>query len=129
MRKIVLIILSIIGIMYCFRFGKIWTSNIHGGQLSGIPFTALIIVMTISFFLATKTTTKRKIFSGTCFIFMALTGFSLTVEFIRSNMKDYFKFLYHEPEGWVNEILLGWILVGIILYFGNEYFRKKSMNK
>lgn len=112
--------------MYCFRFGYIWTSYTHGGQLLGVPFAVLIIGLTISFFLSTKANTKRKIFGATCLIFMSLTGFSLTIEFIRKTMKDYFEFLYYEPEGWVNEILFGWILIGIVLYYGNEYLYKKQ---
>lgn len=128
MRKIILTLITIIGVTYCLRFGYIWTAYGHGGQILGIPFAILIFGLTIAFFLSKKMKPKRIIFNLTIVIFMSLAGFSLTIEMIRKTMKNYFEFLYYEPEGWVNEIFLVWIIMGIIVYIGNEFTRRKQIN-
>jgi hypothetical protein len=91
----------------------------------GIPFAILILGLTITFFLSKKVNTKRIIFNLTFITFISLAGFSLTIEILRKTMKNYFEFLYYEPEGCVNEILLSWLIIGIIIYSGNEYFYRK----
>ncbi len=129
MKKTLLILISIIGIWYCLRFGYIWTAYGHGGQVLGIPFAILLIGLTISYFLSKKKNTKRKLFNFSVLYFLSLTGFSLTIELIREKVENYFKFLYYEPEGWVNEILLCWIIIGITTYFLLEFSYRKKMNK
>lgn len=123
-------VITVIGILYCFRFGYIWTAYEHGGQMTGIPFAILFFGLTLAFFLSKRAPIKRILFNLVFTIFIALAGFSLTIELIRKTNENYFEFLYYEPEGWVNEILLGWLLMGIIVYIGNEYaYRKHLTNK
>ena len=129
MKKTLLILISIIGIWYCLRFGYIWTAYGHGGQVLGIPFAILLIGLTIGYFLSKQTNTKRKLFNFSVLYFLSLAGFSLTIELIREKVENYFKFLYYEPEGWVNEILLCWIIIGITTYFLLEFSYRRKMNK
>lgn len=129
MSKIILTLITIIGMVYCFRFGYIWTAYGHGGQILGIPFAALIFSLTFIFFLSKTTKTKRILFNLTFMIFMSLAGFSLTIELIRKTKDNYFKFLYYEPEGCVNEIMLAWIIIGILVFIGNEYFYRRLIKE
>jgi hypothetical protein len=121
--------MSITGILYCFRFGYIWTAYGHGGQLLGIPFSILLIGLTVAFFLSNNPNSKRKLFNFSFLYFFSLAGFSSIIELIRIKVDNYFEFLYYEPEGWVNKIFLGWIIIGITTYFWIEYNYKRKMNK
>ena len=121
--------MSIIGIIYCFRFGYIWTAYGHGGQILGIPFAILLIGLTIAYFILKNTNSKRKLFNFSFLYFLSLTRFSFTIELIRRKGENYFEFLYYEPEGWVNEILLGWAVIGIVTYFVFEYRHKRKITQ
>ena len=118
MKKITLIAISIIGILYCFRFGYIWTAYGHGGQLLGLPFALLLIILTYVFFKSESRNKKSKYYKITTFLFMSLSGFSLTVEIILKTYKNAFEILYSEQEGKVDMLLFGWLLIGGITYFG-----------
>jgi hypothetical protein len=91
MRREILIVFMIISIIYCFQFGYILTSYAHGGQLIGIPFTGLIVILTMAFLISNGQNTKRKLFHITFFTFSSLAGFSLTIELIRNLKEDYFR--------------------------------------
>ena len=129
MKNIIVSAITIIAILYCLRFGYIWTAYGHGGQFLGVPFAMLLFILTLTFFLSKGVKIKRRLFHLTFTFFLALAGFSLTIELIRKTKENYFEFLYYEPEGWVNEILLGWFLIGIITYIGIEYNYRKSISK
>jgi hypothetical protein len=113
-RKAFLIVLTLIAFYYCFRFGYIWTAYGHGGQLLGVPFAFIVLITTIIFFIQKTTSGKYKTFSFGIIFFSTLASFSITIEIIRSTMKNYFEFLYYEPGGYVNKIFLGWLIVGVI---------------
>ncbi len=114
-RKIILIALSLIAFYYCFRFGYIWTAYGHGGQLLGVPFAIVMLIITIIFFTSRTKLNKDKIFYLGIVYFVTLAAFSVTIEIIRAKMNNYFGFLYYEPGGYVNKIFLGWLILGIII--------------
>ena len=116
-RKITLIISTIISFYYCFRFGYIWTAYGHGGQLLGVPFAFIMLIATMIFFVTETQAGKEKIFLFGIVYFLTLAGFSMTIEIIRATMKNYFKFLYYEPGGWVSKIFLGWLIFGSAIFF------------
>ncbi|MDC8003522.1 hypothetical protein POV27_05635 [Aureisphaera galaxeae] len=128
MRKVLLIAITVIAIAYCFRFGYILTAYSHGGQLIGIPFAAVIFFLSLVYFVDTREMVRRRLFNLAFIIFMVLAGFSLTIEFIRKAKENYFEFLYHDG-GWVNKFLLGWIAIGIVIFFVNERMYKKSIQQ
>ena len=43
-----------------------------------------------------------------------MAAFSITIEIIRVEVKNYFEFLYYEPNGYVDKIFLGWLLLGLL---------------
>lgn len=122
LKKTILILVTIISFFYCLRFGYIWTAYGHGGQIMGIPFALFLLGLTIAYFLSEKTS----IFNLAVVLFLSLFGFSVTVEIIRKTKEDYFSFLYYEPEGWVNEILLGWIMAGILTITSMKLIKNKK---
>ncbi len=116
-RKVTLIILTLIAFYYCMRFGYIWTAYGHGGQIAGFPFALVLLITTISFMTSKTNTGKNMTFSFGIIFFLTLAAFSVTIEIIRSSMDNYFAFLYYEPGGYVNKIFLGWLLVGATIFF------------
>jgi ABC-type polysaccharide/polyol phosphate export permease len=114
-RKVVLLIFTLIGFYYCFRFGYIWTAYGHGGQILGIPFAIIMLITTIKYFVTKTNYAKEKVYSFGVVNFFTLAAFSVTIEIIRNNMTDYFSFLYYEPGGYVNKIFLGWLLLGLMV--------------
>jgi hypothetical protein len=117
MKKIILIISTFVAFYYCFRFGYIWTAYGHGGQLLGIPFAFIMLIATAIFFIAKTKTVKDKAFIFSIVYFLTLSAFSVTIEFIRATMKNYFDFLYLNPGGYVDKIFLVWLIAGIIVLF------------
>ena len=115
-KKLILTIATFISIYYCLRFGYIWTAYGHGGQILGIPFAALMLIMTIKYFSNKSAYHKKKAFLFGITYFLTLAAFSVTVETIRATKEDYFGFLYYEPGGYVNKIFFGWLITGILIY-------------
>jgi hypothetical protein len=128
-RKIILIILTLIGFYYCFRFGYIWTAYGHGGQLLGIPFALILLILTIIYFGQKSQSNKNKTFFFSIVYFLTLAAFSVTIEIIRVTMKNYFEFLYYEPGGYVNHIFLGWLFLGVFTFFVLLKHSNKSINE
>lgn len=116
-RKITLILSTLIAFYYCFRFGYIWTAYGHGGQLLGVPFAFIMLITTITFFIAKTQTGKDKAFIFGIVYFLTLAAFSVTIELIRVTMKNYFEFLYYEPDGYVEKIFLGWLVLGSVVFY------------
>lgn len=116
-RNILLILLALIAILYCFRFGYIWTDYPHGGQFSGIPFALLLLLMAVFHVFIKKPIFKNSVFILSLFYFLGLLGFSITVELIRTNMQSYNDFLYISQGGWVSEILIAWLIASLIASF------------
>jgi ABC-type polysaccharide/polyol phosphate export permease len=127
-RKIILIILILIGFYYCFRFGYIWTAYGHGGQLLGVPFALIMLIATIIYFAQKSQSSKNKAFIFCIVYFLTLAAFSLTIEIIRATVKNYFEFLYYEPGGYVNKIFLGWLLLGALTLFVSFKYSNKFIN-
>jgi len=128
MKGFALLVMTLLTIFYCLRFGYIWTAYGHGGQITGIPFALIMIGLAIAYSTSKKEERKEKLFYTTLFYFLAVASFSLTVEIIRSTTTDYFELLYVEPNGIVNKIFLGFILAGIlatVLKFSQIKKRKK----
>jgi hypothetical protein len=115
-KKLILITATIFSFFYCLRFGYIWTAYGHGGQLAGIPFAALMLILTVLYFSNESLSGKFKFFAFSLIYFLSLAGFTLTIEIIRSTRENYFTLLYHEPGGYVNKILLGWLVLGAIAF-------------
>ncbi len=129
-KKIILIILTIISFYYCLRLGYIWTAYAHGGQILGIPFAFIMLLTTIIYFVMKTKSSQDKTFSFGFVYFLTLAAFSITVEVIRTSMKNYFEFLYYEPGGYVNKLFLGWLLIGAIVFlFLHFRFKKRSSDK
>jgi hypothetical protein len=127
-RKIILIILTLIGFYYCFRFGYIWTAYGHGGQLLGVPFALVMLIATIIYFAQRSQSGKSKAFIFCIVYFLTLAAFSVTIEIIRATMNNYFSFLYYEPGGYVNKIFFGWLLFGTLILFAWAKYSKKIIN-
>jgi hypothetical protein len=132
-RKIVLIILTLIGFYYCFRFGYIWSAYGHGGQLLGVPFALIMLTTTIIYFAQKSPSNKSKAFIFCIVYFLTLAAFSITIEVIRATMKNYFQFLYYEQGGYVNKLFLGWVLFGTLILFvsfkySNKFINDKAIN-
>lgn len=128
-RKLLLIVLTLISFYYCFRFGYIWTAYGHGGQLLGVPFAFIMLITTIVYFVRKTHSGKLKTFTFGIVFFLTLAAFSVTIEIIRSSMKNYFEFLYYEPGGYVNKIFLGWLIAGAIcLLFILRHLKKIQTN-
>jgi len=98
------------------RLGYIWTGYGHGGQILGIPFATLMLIVTIRYFANKSANRKQKTFLFGISYFLTLAAFSVTVETIRATKEDYFGFLYHEPGGYVDKIFFGWLILGILIY-------------
>lgn len=114
-RKTILIVLTVVSIYYCFRFGYIWTAYGHGGQLLGVPFVLIMLIATIIHFAQKSQSRKRKTFIFCIVYFLTLAAFSVTIEIIRATVKNYFEFLYYEPGGYVDKIFLGWLILGVLI--------------
>ncbi len=114
-KKVILIVSTIVAFYYCFRFGYLWTAYGHGGQLLGIPFAFIMLIATAIFFIGKTKAVKDKAFIFGIVYFLTLAAFSVTIEFIRATMKNYFDFLYLEPGGCVDKIFLGWLIAGTIV--------------
>ena len=127
-RKIILMILTLIGFYYCFRFGYIWTAYGHGGQLLGVPFALIMLIATIMYFAQKSQSSKSKTFIFCIVYFLTLAAFSVTIEIIRATMNNYFAFLYYEPGGYVNKIFLGWLLLGALILFTSFKYSNKLIN-
>lgn len=127
-RKIILMILTLIGFYYCFRFGYIWTAYGHGGQLLGVPFALIMLIATIMYFAQKSQSSKSKTFIFCIVYFLTLVAFSVTIEIIRATMNNYFAFLYYEPGGYVNKIFLGWLLLGALILFTSFKYSNKLIN-
>ncbi len=116
LKKFLLLTVTVISFYYCFRFGYILTAYGHGGQLLGIPFALIMLATTIIFFASKTKLSKNKTFTFGIVYFFSLAAFSITIETIRTTMKDYFEFLYYEPGGYVNKIFLGCLLLGALVF-------------
>ena len=116
-KTLILSIGTLISILYCLRFGYIWTGYPHGGQIVGIPFTLVMIIFLIVFLLEENSLCKEKCFYGGLIYFLELGFFSITIELIRVFNKENFEFLYNGHFGWIIRILSGWILLGTASYF------------
>ena len=116
-RKIILILLTLTSFYFCLWFGYIWTAYGHGGPLLGIPFALVMMVITIIFIFSTSKKNQDQTFAIGIIFFLTLAAFGITVEIITQVMKDYFKFLYIEPGGYVNKIFLGWVIIGLSALF------------
>ena len=116
-KKLILITATLISFYYCFRFGYIWTAYGHGGQILGIPFAVLMLIITIVYFSRKTVLKKDKTFIFGVIYFLTLAAFSVTVEIIRATKEGYFGFLYYEPGGYINKIFLGWLVIGTLSYF------------
>lgn len=127
-RKIILIILTLISFYYCFRFGYIWTAYGHGGQLLGVPFALIMLIATIIYFAKKSHSSKSKTFIFCVVYFLTLAAFSVTIEIIRATMNNYFAFLYYEPDGYVNKIFLGWLLLGALILITSFKYSNKVIN-
>lgn len=127
-RKIILIVLTVISIYYCFRFGYIWTAYGHGGLLLGVPFALIMLIATIIYFAQKSQTRKRKTFIFCIVYFLTLAAFSVTIEIIRATVKNYFEFLYYDPGGYVNQIFLGWLILGVLILFMSLKYSNKFIN-
>ncbi|RDC64203.1 hypothetical protein [Adhaeribacter pallidiroseus] len=128
MKVVILIFLTLIAFLYSFKFGYILTANGHGGQLEGVPFAILIMLLTIMFFFAKKQTLKQKLLYTTLILFLALAGFSITVEVIRRTKEDFFQYLYLESGGMVNKLLMFYLILGVILLAWKiKQFNKESL--
>ncbi|MDO6390938.1 hypothetical protein Q4E40_12425 [Pontibacter sp. BT731] len=117
MKGLTLSILTILSVLYCLRFGYIWTAYGHGGQMIGIPFALLMIGLTIRYVAVKIERKKEKMFYGALFYFSALALFSITIEIIRSSNSNYFELLYVEPGGIVNKIFMAFAAAGVIATF------------
>jgi hypothetical protein len=113
-KKLILVLASLVSIYYCFRFGYIWTAYGHGGQILGVPFTLLMLIIVIKYLLKKQSVGKEKLFLFAVVYFLTLAAFSVTIEVIRATKENYFAFLYYEPGGYVNKIFLAWLIIGII---------------
>ena len=113
-KKIILVIATTISCFYCFRFGYILTGYGHGGQLLGIPFVILMIILTIAYFILPQSELKSKIFKLTIIYFTTLCFFSAIVEGIIQGSSNYFEILYLEQNGIVGKIFIGCLSVGLI---------------
>lgn len=123
-KKIILILLTGISFFYCFRFGYILTAYGHGGQLAGVPFALVMMTITIILLFTPAERHRYTTYIIGLVYFLTLAAFSITIEAIRDAMPDYFGFLYYEPGGYVNKILLGWCLIGAIAFI--FLFRRKK---
>lgn len=115
-KNLILLIQTVLAFAYCFRFGYILTGYGHGGQLLGIPF-AIVMLLILVYFLSQKPGIRknRAFILGTAY-FLALAGFSATIEIIRATNANYFEFLYVEPGGYAGRIFMGWVCVGVISF-------------
>ncbi len=113
-KKIILVIATIISCFYCFRFGYILTGYGHGGQLLGIPFTIIMITLTILYFSTTQGKLNKKIFSLASIYFITLSFFSVIVEAIIRGSPNSFEILYLESKGNIGKIFGGCLVVGLI---------------
>lgn len=129
-KKIILIIFTIIAFYYCLRFGYIWTAYGHGGQILGIPFAFIMLITTIICFASKTKVGRDKAFTFGIVYFLTLAAFNITIEVIRTTMKNYFEFLYYEPGGYVNKIFFGWLTIGVLVLLLLFYrFKKLQRDK
>jgi prolipoprotein diacylglyceryltransferase len=98
---------------------------LHGGQILGIPFSLIMILILIISLFTKEDLRKDKLFYGGLIYFLTIGLFSLTIELIRNFKTDYFDFLYCDPGHWVDKILLAWLIVGSISFI----FTYKSLNE
>lgn len=125
MKSFILLVITFISIIYCLRFGYIWTAYAHGGQIAGIPFAFVQLVLLAIFILLKREPWKQIVFVLACCLFLSLAGFSVTIELIRNLKTEYFEFLYDHKDGQVNSILITWILIGLVATFLISYFNNR----
>jgi hypothetical protein len=129
-KKTILILATLISFWYCLRLGYIWTAYGHGGQILGFPFALIMLLVTIAYFFRKQTYRKERAFIFGVTFFLTLASFSATIELIRATKENYFELLYYEPGGFVNQILLAWIVVGAITYITLIVkFKKRWINR
>jgi uncharacterized membrane protein YhaH (DUF805 family) len=105
------------------------TNYLHGGQIIGIPFAIMMFITTVVFSTAKKEAHQTFAFIFGVIYFFSLTGFSVTIERIRDTNLSYFQYLYAEPSGVVDEILLGWIVAGILTLLVIPSIKKRSYSR
>jgi hypothetical protein len=115
MKGLILTSLTLFSVCYCLRFGYIWTAYGHGGQLTGIPFALIMIVLVINYGLAKNQKRKVQVYYVSLFYFLTLALFSITIEIIRIATPNYFELLYVEPNGIVDKVFLAFIATGLII--------------
>jgi hypothetical protein len=128
LKKAILIILTLLSVLYCFRLGYIWTPYGHGGKFFiGLHFP---LVMTITAFAYSKlsqfTSMKEKLFLFGIIYFLTVASFSLTIEYLINTKKDYFHFLYYESGGYVDKIFFVWLGIGFVFLCTVFYLNKKN---
>lgn len=129
MKKLTLAVFTLAAFLYCFRFGYILTNYGHGGQILGIPFAIIMLITTVVLSTSKKETHRTFAFIFGIIYFFCLTGFSVTIESIRDTNLNYFHYLYAEPGGVVDEILLGWIIASILTLLLILILKKRLYNK
>ena len=121
MKSLILLICLIVSLFYSYRFGYILTGYGHGGQLVGVLFFIILLILSLAYFVSKKTKRKNNLFSFTLILFITLSGVNLTIEYIRKTSIDYFQILY--SSNWANKTLIIWLVVGIITYLTINRFK------
>ena len=99
MRDIFLLSASIVTFLYTFRFGYLLTGYGHGGQILGIPFTLLLIILAFVGGFITNIKVKRIVNILTFFLFLSIAIYSgITETIIRTN-QHWFSILYVDNVG------------------------------
>ncbi len=116
---IFLVLISFIGVIFCFQFGYIITNYPHGGQLIGVPFAVALVVYSLVIILS-KSPRKRRTFRIINYTYMAtMSVYLLVVSLIKQYKgEDSYGYLHHfnPPDLSLNERLFNGIaLSGIVL--------------
>ena len=111
MKPLILLICLIVSLFFSFRFGYILTGYGHGGQLVGVLFFIILLILSLAYFASKKTKRKNNLFNCTLILFLSLSGVNLTLEYIRKTSIDYFQILY--SNNWANKTLIIWLVVGM----------------
>ena len=113
-RTLLLSIVTIISIVGCFPFGFLLTGYGHGGQIMGIPFTMISIIIMVVFSTLQTETKKEKVFIFGMTYFLTLLAFSLTVILFKFNLKDISYIFLYEYNA-VFPILIFYLVVGLFI--------------
>jgi hypothetical protein len=115
MRDIFLLITSIATFFYTLRFGYLLTGYGHGGQILGIPFTLLLIVLAIIGGFITNVKMKKIVNILTIFLFLSIAIYSgITETIIRTN-QNWFRILYLDNVGISDKIFKYTFIINFLL--------------